>query len=295
LRDDLTEQCTALAFEPGTILSTSVEIVRVPAPSMWIEFCGRARQSVFLEQGRLSCQARPNSAQRIGLLVSSDSKGRKGHIDVCWDSLEGDTADISPFMIAFDFDDPFFSQASDLVTPDGSMGVGVPGDPALEPLFQHVRFVLRPEWYRYFIDRCESDLQYRQVLRQAILPLLEDVPFFATFCLLLMSRTAVAQRQSCLDRLNRARSKRGVAPLLDHVELSMNIGDTGFAEPLQDDASSLRSAPRLHFVRGHLVHRGQSIFWRTSHMRGRPEIGSIRSRTVCLHLGGRRVAAGALA
>lgn len=291
LRDDLTEQCTELAFETDTILATCAEILRVPVPSMWIEFCGRARQRAFLEQGRLGL-ATADSAQHVGLLVSSDPSGRKGKIDVCWDTLEGHTADLSPCTIEFDFDDPSFSQLGDLVSADGAIGVDVPGDPALQPLFSRVRFIVRPEWQCYFSTRTGSEHQYRNVLRQAILPLLEDVPFFATFCLLVMARTALAERQICLARLNRARDKRRAFPLLDHIELSMKIAATA---DTRKGPAHLRGAPRLHLVRGHLVHRGESVFWRTCHMRGRPELGSIRSRTVCLHLGGGKAAARAAA
>jgi hypothetical protein len=287
LQDDVTVQCTELAFEPDTILATSVEILRVPAPSMWIEFCDRMRQDALQERGLLCGQARSSSAQRIGLLVSSDKMGRKGNIQVCWDRFDENTADLSPFVVEFDFDDSTFSQPGNL-TADGSVGVDVTGDSALEPLFKYVRFNLRPEWYRYYINRAQSDIHYRQVLREAVLPLVEDVPLFATFCLLLMSQTAVAQRRTCLTRLNQARAKRGNAPLLDHIELSMNLGEAVSMDAQKGHTENLRSAPRLHFVRGHLVRRGETIFWRTSHMRGRPALGSIRSRTLSLHLGTRQ-------
>jgi hypothetical protein len=41
-----------------------------------------------------------------------------------------------------------------------------------------------------------------------------------------------------------------------------------------------RRGRRLHHVRGHLVRRGNKIFWRIPHLRGSARAGSIRTRTV---------------
>jgi hypothetical protein len=38
-------------------------------------------------------------------------------------------------------------------------------------------------------------------------------------------------------------------------------------------------------VRGHIVRRGASVFWRSPHLRGNGRLGQVRSRTVVLTYG----------
>lgn len=281
LHDDVTELCTELAFEDDTMLGSSVELLRVPAPALWVEFVGGARHKVFSDLGRLG--AANESRQRIGLLSTSDERGRRGRIDVCWESLAGLTPDVAPFAIEYDFDDASYSDVGRCADRGPSIGVTVAGHPPLDGLFKHVRYTLRPEWHQYYAQFAADDRHYRGLVRQAVDPLLEDVPFFAMFCLLVLSKSALREQHSDRRRLNEARATRGRAPLLDHVEVTMNLASGATREA----PAGHRSSPRLHFVRGHLVRRGNAIHWRTSHMRGKPEIGSIRSRTISLRMSSR--------
>jgi hypothetical protein len=138
---------------------------------------------------------------------------------------------------------------------------------------------LRPEWRAYYAER--TGARFREVLNQAVRPIVVDVPLFAAFCLLLSSKRALRLEPVDRSRLNAARERRGKRPLLDHVELTMNlVGSKGAGH---GDAEG-RSSPRLHFVRGHLVRRGDAVYWRSSHMRGNAAVGSINSRTISLHM-----------
>ncbi len=280
LHDDVTETCTELAFEDSTILGTSAELLRVPAPKMWIEFVGSARHKAFSDLGRLSNSADSSCHQRVGLLVTGDERGRRGYIDVCWENLDGLSPDVAPFIIEYDFDDPSFSDVAKIASRD-HIGVAIGDHPALHAFFRHVRFAWRPEWRRFYLEKAADDTQYRMLSRQALFPLLEDVPFFGMFCLLLMSRNALQQQATDRRRLNKARNRRGKPVLLDHVKLTMNLG-TPASGNNELSSAELWASPRLHFVRGHLVRRGDAVFWRTSHLRGKREIGSIRSRTITL-------------
>jgi len=285
LRDDVTELCTKLAFEEDTILGSSIELLRVPASRLWVEFASHARHKVFSSLNRLSDGLEHDQDQRIGLLIASDRDGRKGQIDVFWENLSGLGPDLAPFRIDFDFDDETLSSVANLSGDATELGIEIPDHRMLNPLYRHVRFELRQQWHNYYRQRAASESRFREVLHAAVKPLLEDVPFFATFCLLLISRDALREQHSDRARLNKSRAKRGRAPLLDHVELTINLGE--HEHPERTSEGGERTSPRLHFVRGHLVRRGDSIHWRTSHMRGTPVIGSIRCRTVTL-----RVAAG---
>ena len=283
LHDEVTEICTQLAFEAGTVLGSSIALLRVPAPRLWLEFVGIARKRVFTDLGRADDGPNPCPQQRIGLLVTSDERGRKGSIAICWDSDAGDELDVAPFSIEFDFDDESFSDRCHLSADGASIGVKVGDRPDLGVLYDCVRFKLHPEWHRYYRSRTDSEPGFRQILQVALKPLLEDVPFLATFCLLLVSKGALSPQPCDRSGINKSRARKGRPLLLDHVELTMNLGDAGLPRGLAD---AHRSAPRLHFVRGHLVRRHDTIFWRASHMRGKPEIGSISTRTVSLRMAG---------
>jgi hypothetical protein len=282
LNDEVTEICARLALEADTVLGSSIALLRIPAPRLWLEFGGIARKRALTDPVSSGGNSAACPKQRAGLLVTCDERGRKGSVDVCWDSEAGDELDVAPFAIAFDFDDESFSQRRHA---DGiSIGVNVGDHPRLEALYDRVRFDLRPEWRLYYESRTKTEIGFHQVLHEALKPLLEDVPFLAAFCLLLISNGALRQQPCDRTGINKPRMRKGRPPLLDHVELTMSLGE---AEHERHRTDTHRPAPRLHFVRGHLVHRDDRIFWRTSHMRGKPEIGSISSRTVSLRLSGR--------
>lgn len=285
LDDDVTELCTQLAFEDDTILGTSLELVRVPAPTLWIEFVGSARNKVFSDLGRLAHLADTCRRQRIGLLVTGDPSGRRGSIDVCWENGESIGPDLAPFSVEFDLDDASFS-GTGRTAGDGSLiGISISDAPTLSALFDHVRFRLHPQWQKYYRQNTRDDVRYREVLLKIVRPLLEDVPFFALFCLLLSSKNALRSAPVELTRLNKARERRGRSPLLNHIELSMNLMVPDHHDT-QTVVTGQRSSPRLHFVRGHLVRRGDAVYWRSSHMRGSAAVGSIYSRTISLHMPG---------
>lgn len=281
LNDDVAGLCTQLAFEDNTIIGSSLEIMRVPSRTLWIEFASGARHEAFSRIDRACDTGAVLPRQRIGLLVSGEDHGRRGRIDACWESDAGPCIDLAPFQIQYDLDNRRFSEAA--AGDDGCIGVNVADFAALGDLFGHFRFRLRPQWHRYYRERAQSDAHYRAILLAAVRPQLEDVPFFVMFCLLLMSRSAFLQQACERAQLNKARARRGRPLLLDHIQLSMNLFAPERAQNLHVVGEE-RNAPRLHFVRGHLVRRGDGVHWRTSHMRGAASIGSIRSRTVSLKL-----------
>ena len=283
LHDDVTELCTQLAFEDETIIGSSVELIRVPAPTLWIEFSGRAQNKVLHGLGRLEGDLGSSGHQRIGLLVKSDAYGRRGEVRACWENENGLDPDVAPFIVEYDFGDMSFAKSCPTSDTGTMIAADVVGHDGLVPLFEHIRFRLDADWHRYYRQNTGSESLYREALRKALNPMHKDIPFLSMFCLVLSSRSAFQASESDRSRINRSRARRGRSPLLDHVELTMNLA--GHERELEDAAySDDRSSPRLHFVRGHLVRRHDAIHWRTSHMRGKPAIGTIRSRTVSLRL-----------
>lgn len=278
LHDDVTATCARLAFADDTILGSSLELVRVPAPKLWVEFRRSARNDAFADVERLALGAEQNSGQRIGILVTADEKGRAGTMQVCWEHPGGLSPELAPFIVEYDFSDASFSTSG---SDDGGtcLGASITDFPAIQPLYDRVRFRLRPEWQRYYRQKAGGRAQYQSLLLAAVRPLLEDVPLVALLCLLLASGGAIRQVPVQRTQLNAARARRGRAALLDHVEVSMHL----ISEDTDGESrGEARSLPRLHFVRGHLVRRGGSIHWRIAHLRGNATCRPILSRTVSL-------------
>jgi hypothetical protein len=89
------------------------------------------------------------------------------------------------------------------------------------------------------------------------------------------------KRGSDLARLNLARERRGLPPLLEHVEVTASLaGRSAAGQAAAGSAPGSARGKRLHHVRGHLVRRGDRVFWRAPHLRGKPELGEVKTRTV---------------
>jgi hypothetical protein len=118
------------------------------------------------------------------------------------------------------------------------------------------------------------------VLRHNLATCAFDPPMLFAFLLMLSARGALPRRVVDVDKLNRARSRAGRPPLLEHIEVSAPLySSSPIAWP--DSTRVLeRRSPRLHHVCGHIVRRGAAVFWRVPHLRGNARLGHIRTRTV---------------
>jgi hypothetical protein len=105
------------------------------------------------------------------------------------------------------------------------------------------------------------------------------MPVILAFLLLLGTRAGLPRRTETFERLNRAREKAGKSPLLEHVEVSCPLMARSHGAEVRHGMVT-RRGPRLHHVRGHLVRRGNELFWRVPHLRGSARTGTVRARTV---------------
>lgn len=259
-----------------------LDLVRIPAPLLWLEWreSGVLRAMAELGIRKVAAVAR---SPRVGLLVRSDPLGRRGAISIVWEG-EGIEPDLSPVEIAFDLDDATFGGSEC----DAGVTVAVPQDEPLTRLLSHVRFRLTKEWDAYLSLACATARRREEALLQYLKMVTADFPFLAAFCLIMQARRAFAVAPSALDRLNVARAKAGKAPLLDHIEVTARIGAAGCAAGASRGVGG-RAQARLHFVCGHLVRRGPSIFWRRAHMRGAAARGVIAARTVSVQTAQKRI------
>jgi hypothetical protein len=76
-----------------------------------------------------------------------------------------------------------------------------------------------------------------------------DFPLALTFSALLNAPGLTRKTSSDLARLNAARAKRGRSPLMDHIEVSLDLGS--HCGEGQSKASCDHTSPRLHYVQGH--------------------------------------------
>jgi hypothetical protein len=279
LSDDLTRLCTALAYSKGSRTVACADLLHVPAETVWVEWC-EAPWRAELEQYGFGMNAQETGRSgRRGAFIQSSTDGRRGLVRTFWSDKDSASDVLASSMEAyFDFDtavgeDPHPIDAE--YRPTVSVSDGSSGD----LLRQCLRFRYERSWDLYYRpERC-TVASKQAIARHALGTIAPDIPVLLAFLLLLGIRSGVSHRPQSFAQLNRSRARAGKTALLDHVEVHCPvlvpyrcIGSAG-------DSVGQR-ARRLHHVRGHLVRRGNKIFWRIPHLRGSSRTGSIRTRTV---------------
>jgi hypothetical protein len=163
-------------------------------------------------------------------------------------------------------------------------GYGVDGADLLERCF---RLRLQRSWAEYYAKRRLTPEARSALVRHNVSQLAPAIPVVLVFFLLLAARGGLPTRQASLDRLNRARARARKRPLLEHIEVSAPLFRSYETCAGDDRLRISRRRPRLHQVRGHLVRRGNQLFWRVPHLRGRSAFGYVSTRTVTWTFDGR--------
>jgi hypothetical protein len=258
------------AFGEVELMLECLDLIRLPAPRIWIEWCEASRAAVLSELGYVT-RLMPSQMARAGFLVSSDESGRRGEVDIAWSTKAG-VVELSPLKILFDLDDPDFAHRGP------GWALGVADHAAFHRLYGHARFVMRPAWSAYY-RRCAKSGQ--DIWQANLQQLGWDFPLLCASALILQTRNALAYEASDLTRLNKARLRSGKPALLDHIEVSAHLdGARGDGGP----PDGARREARRHFVCGHLVRRQGAIFWRRAHMRGNAAVGVVRARNLRLSM-----------
>lgn len=242
LDGDASNACADLVRSGDGLFSVENPLLRMPAEHFWVE--------LFEE----SDGGGPDYRGRMGYLVSANDGGRSGTIVPYSETSEGLRRRL-PCEIAFDLDGGIPRQP-------GTYALAHPHMTHLAELLSHCR--LCPDHERIAARQPDS------VAQTETLSMLAEGTWFAlpllfAFVALLNSPQVVETRHSDLHRLNRARARRGRAPLLDHIEVRLALGERAAGA---GQGNALRLAPRLHVVRGHVVHRHGKTFWRQAHLRG---------------------------
>jgi hypothetical protein len=289
LTDELARCATQLAYAEGDRLSACLDLIHVPAQSLWIEWADAPRREALEAISALEVN---NGAptRHSGALVTASPNCRSGRIRTFW-SAPDEQAYLSPVVTSFDLDRP-----PPPLTPTNPAGwrgetvLQMEGEPAIAELLVHLRYHFDDEWAAYYDARCHTEDLRARVLRRCLGTCAFDAPMLMAFFLLLGARDLLPRQEIGRERINRVRRQAGKPPLLEHVEVSAPI-DKPPTRGLALAGDSVRSSPRLHHVRGHIVRRGAAVFWRSPHLRGSGRLGQVRSRTVVLTFGSQRDAA----
>jgi hypothetical protein len=280
LDDDLTRASAELAFADGARLAGCLDMVRIPAPHLWVEWNDEVHQKVIHETQSVACDAAA-SGRRVGVLLQGTQDGYGAVARTFWadDAASADIT-LSPLETHVDLRGEFTGSDPGCVS-GGFLSVGQSNSSAMTTLLNHVRFRFDPAWETFYRDAATDWAARRQVVRGSLAAVSWDPPLLLAFFLLLSAKDATRSVPVLRATINRKRVAHGHAPLLDHFEVRASLDRVEDSGPVGAEPAG-RQTPRLHHVRGHLVRRDSRIFWRQAHLRGSASCGIVRSRTVCL-------------
>ncbi len=278
LDEKATAFCTEFAVAEATTLGKSIDLLCCPAERFWIEWMDRARVEALAPHipSFTNLELLSNDA-RSGALVELSPGGRRG---TAWlFTGYGSDANLCPLYVQFDLERPAVAPARDSYLKQFSLlCLEIPH---LDSINRHALMSVEPSWFIYCKRSTSSATDFNDRMMQLASKMMFDWPIIAAFMLLYQMPNLLDRRSSNLIKLNAARTRRGKPELLEHVEISASLsGGPGTRPSNGKHAISAKPGTRLHHVRGHLVRRGNSIFWRSPHLRGDPALGMVKTRTV---------------
>jgi hypothetical protein len=285
LDDDLTRASAELAFADGARLAGCLDLLRVPAPQLWIEWNDEVHKKVIYDTNASASYDTAASGRRVGVFLQGSTDGLRATARTFWaDAAADESCDvtISPIETHIDLrgQHPYPSDAAGVLT-GGYVALMNPADSAMSSLLDQMRFRFDERWAAYYRAAATDPEAQRHVVHESVAAVARDVPMLLGFFLLLSAKDATRSIPVTRTAINRKRLARGRAPLLDHIEVRASLDAVREPDSSGSDHGG-RQSPRLHHVRGHLVRRDNNVFWRTPHLRGSASRGVVRSRTVCL-------------
>lgn len=285
LGDDVARACGELAFADGARLAGCLDLLRFPAPLLWIEWNDAVHARVIEDTTRGGCSDAAANGRRAGALIIASADGREASVRTFW-STETPARDgevtLAPIETLINLDDGFAAGADpQTMFRGGRVHVSDDENDAMATLLDHVRFRFDATWAGYYDAAARSPETRRSVVDASLAAVARDTPFLLAFLLLQSARDATRVVPVSRLSINRKRGARGHAALLDHLEVHSSLEMVGAFEPPRIGIGG-RQSPRLHHVRGHLVRRDNNVYWRTCHLRGSALRGAVRSRTVHL-------------
>lgn len=287
LTDELVRVCVDVAYSQSAELCDCLDLLHFPAEQLWIEWNERARSEEFARLLPQCVGAGDREIVRGGMLLRADPNGRAASVRSFWLArAEPPEALLGAVETLLNLDGGAPASPPAALFEGGTVRVCDPDNAHLDQLLACARFRLDPAWQRYYGVTARGAATRAQLL-QSSLTVAFDVPLLLALLLLLSMRAGLPQTAVCSTRLNAKRARLGKQALLDHLEVSCPVFAAEAPRLPAEPGAALRTAPRMHHVRGHLVRRYNTVFWRRPHWRGHARLGCVRSRTVELRLGAR--------
>jgi hypothetical protein len=284
LEDDLTLESSQLAFADGARLAGCLDLLRLPAQQLWVEWNDEVHQRVIYQRQFCARYDAAAAGRRVGVLLQASADGYSAIARTFWAAAAGEGSEevmMSPLETHIDLREQHQSAVEvEGVLSGGFASLRDSSDSAMTSLLGHVRFKFDSDWAAYYKATASHPDVQRQAVHGSLAAVARDIPMLLGFFLLLSAKDATRCIPVSRAVINRRRLARGFTPLLDHIEVRASLN------AVQSDSSgpgiAERQSPRLHHVRGHLVRREDRVFWRSPHLRGSGLRGMVRSRTVCL-------------
>lgn len=248
---EASHQCFELIRSAKELFEADSTLLRLPAESFWIEWFAEAAERGGPGGGRL------------GAFVNASADGRRGSITGYYET-SGGQADLVVASAEFDLDKDLRQEAAD----PRRVSFRHRDLRHLDDLLRHSVLRLDATWVPFL--RAHPPARFQELLVRLTDAAWYYVPFVLAFSAMLNSREVLERVPSNLHRLNEARARRGRTPLLEHINVKLRLGAAAGGSGLLTSGTP-RAAPRLHYVRGHLVRRSGSSFWRSAHLRGDAE------------------------
>jgi hypothetical protein len=274
--DAATRTVVELTLGRPKIMLDALRDFSVPYPALWVEWPEEARKKIRdvfpgLNDGINDMTPLP---QRVGFFIETDETGRRGQITWLWN---GGNAEVTKELIR-------------------QMGAPVPNVAPISPYFdfdrvherQHTESFLRNNLVKYWADNpiqleslygiwqtadhrfspwgknyIASMLQYvgEKELEKRVPYMWSDVygeyvVALAAMMLLTSSRRIVTYKRVDRAKQNKLRRLRKQAPLMDHTEVTLFVGETHATGQRRQPLGYARKSPRVHMVSAYLNHRG---------------------------------------
>jgi len=286
LADDLVRICTALAYSGGDELSGCLDLLHIPAEQLWIEWGEGALREELLPALPQCAPGGVPDIVRAGTLISAQPRGRSGSLRTFWlTRAQPQEPLLASVETLLDLDGGLSGAPTSALLDGQTVAVRDPSNQQRDDLLQCAGFRLDPSWQRYYQSAACSAASRAQVIQHSLAAVAFDVPILLALFLLMAIRADLVQMPVRPVRLNAKRVRLGKRPLLEHIEVSSPVFASA-APGRADGPAAARRAPRFHHVRGHIVRRRNTVYWRGPHWRGHVRLGSVRSRTVELRIPG---------
>ncbi len=288
LTDELVRVCVELAYSEGDELSGCLDLLHLPAEQLWVEWSEPAAREAVARVLPDCVPTQTLDAERSGVLIRADPSGRSGSLRTFWLSRsEPREPLVAAVETALDLKDCGVTAPPEALLDGDAVSVSDAQNEQLNDLLRCARFRLDSAWQRYYRSTLHDPALRAGVVRRLLSSVAFDIPMLLAFFLLLAIRAHLLHREVNPARLNRKRAQLGRRPLLEHVEVSAPLFiHAAYCDDRARSTVALRNGPRFHHVRGHIVRRRNSVYWRGPHWRGHLRLGQVRSRTVELRLQG---------